>query len=308
MKTFIVAALVITLVFSSNFFDPSRADAPGNPDLVLIASTPADSLVRAQLGIDRGTAVDFIRWDLSLMEEDETKGTYVLNIHYGVGKPNTNGFMKGGEKATIQGAYRVSGLKNLSTTSSVYRFENKKAGSNFSIIKISDNVFQLLGFDNKLKRGTSGWSYTFNNRYPLETSTTLSSRDPILITGDKSSEMVFEGRTPCGRLPKVYDMKSPKECYKIKWLLTLRKDPLTFAPTTYSFKRVPGSPTESTGKWLITKGPEAIFYELLPDDKKTTITFLAADENVIFFLDDNKQIFVGNDDFSYSLNRRIIKE
>jgi hypothetical protein len=304
MRVFIVAALVVSLVPGSKFFDSSRT---GNPDLVLIGSTPADSLMRSQLGIPRGSAIDFMRWDLALTEENEIKGEYLLNIHYGVGKPNTNAFVDGGEKATIQGSYSVTDVKNLSKNSSVYQFENKKANTSFSLIKLSDNIFHLLGLENKLKRGNGGWSYTLNNRYPIETSTTLSSLNPVQITNDKEPEIVFEGRTPCGRLPKVYDLKAPKECYKIKWLLTLRRDPLTFVPTTYSFKRVLGSPSESAGKWSMTSKPDVVLYELLPNDKKPPITFLAGDENVIFFLDDRKQIFVGNEDFSYSLNRRSRK-
>jgi hypothetical protein len=37
---------------------------------------------------------------------------------------------------------------------------------------------------------------------------------------------------------------------------------------------------------------------------KKTLSLLAADENVLFFLDKNQKLYVGNEDFSYTLNRK----
>lgn len=62
-------------------------------------STPADPVVRTFLGISLQDSVDFIRWQLILHKDN-----YQLNCNYGVGQPNTNGFINGGKKIEISGA------------------------------------------------------------------------------------------------------------------------------------------------------------------------------------------------------------
>ena len=51
-------------------------------------STPADPFVRSFLGIALQDSVDFVRWQLTFQNNN-----YTLNCNYGIGKPNTNGFI-----------------------------------------------------------------------------------------------------------------------------------------------------------------------------------------------------------------------
>lgn len=51
--------------------------------------------------------------------------------------------------------------------------------------------------------------------------------------------------------------------------------------------------------------PDAIIYQLDPDKPDETISLFVADENILFFLHKDKKMFVGNDDFSFTLNRRV---
>lgn len=115
---------------------------------------------------------------------------------------------------------------------------------------------------------------------------------------------VFDGRTPCQELAKQLEEKTTAECIKIKWRLILYKDSITGEPSSYeligfAYKR--GNPR--TGQWHILKGNANTTIYQLDQPGKKSLLLLKADDNILFFLDDNKKIMVGNRDFSYTLNR-----
>jgi hypothetical protein len=115
---------------------------------------------------------------------------------------------------------------------------------------------------------------------------------------------IFEGRPPCQLIAKQVDSFASAECNKVKWQLTLYYDSITKQPTTYQhFRRY--LPAE--GKWKIIKGmlsnPDATIYQLELAKPGTYFYFLKGDDNVLFVLDENKTFRVGNEDFSYTLNR-----
>ena len=62
------------------------------------------------------------------------------------------------------------------------------------------------------------------------------------------------------------------------------------------------------GRWTIVRGtssnPNAIVYQLLTNTTRETLLLVRADENILFFLDKNRNLMVGDADFSYTLNRR----
>ena len=61
------------------------------------------------------------------------------------------------------------------------------------------------------------------------------------------------------------------------------------------------------GKWAIVKGiksnSNAEVYELELSTPGSYLYLLKGDDNVLFILDENKEFRVGNEDFSYTLNR-----
>ncbi|WP_157986675.1 hypothetical protein [Chitinophaga alhagiae] len=124
---------------------------------------------------------------------------------------------------------------------------------------------------------------------------------------------VFQGRPPCAGLAGQLQLSVPNDCIKLKCDLVLYRQPATFTlyvvgggdlvqqdGNTYRRKLL-------KGKWSIVKGlgadPEAAIYVLDFDAPKTRIYLFKGNENVLFFLDNNKQFRVGNEDFSYTLNR-----
>jgi hypothetical protein len=118
---------------------------------------------------------------------------------------------------------------------------------------------------------------------------------------------VFDGRTPCQELAKQLNEQTTPECIKIKWRLKLFKELATansgvFELEGFGFR---GANTLK-GTWHTTTGtvanPEAIVYQL-NHAQRGPLFLQKADDNVFFFLDRQKNLMVGNRDFSYTLNR-----
>ena len=115
---------------------------------------------------------------------------------------------------------------------------------------------------------------------------------------------VFEGRPPCNAIEKQMGLPVRPECTKVKWRLTFYQDPVTHKPTTYELL---GSLLPPTGKWTLTKGipsdPNADVIHLNADIPGKSFYFLKGDDNVLFVLDEKKELRVGSTYLSYTLNR-----
>lgn len=272
--------------------------------IVLVGSTPGDSLIKSLLTINSDKQVDFIRWDLTLNQSENNSKTYALNIVFGESQPNTLGFKDGGEKLSLEGIYAVS----KSQKGDIYNLKSEKTPTTISLVKLNDNIFHLLTPDNKLMVGNGGWSYTLNRKdSPANGSTILPSR-MTSSSGDTAQQVVFDGRTPCLDFARHYNLQVGNDCMKLKWKITLFRDSMTNKPTTYTLESTLNRQNKIEGKWTIIKGiktnSEAIIYQLDPDKPNKSISFWVGDENVLFFLDKENQLFTGNGDFSFTLNRR----
>src|SRR5712675_174500 len=89
MQIKFITAILLYLLLVSRVQDKERT---------FTASTPAGPVVRSFLGIAATDSVDFIRWKLFLMDH-----SYRLHCDYGIGKPNSNGFINGGKKIDLFG-------------------------------------------------------------------------------------------------------------------------------------------------------------------------------------------------------------
>ena len=120
-------------------------------DRIFIGSTPAAADVRNFLQIPLADSIDFIRWKIVLSEN-----SYQLNCNYGIGKPNTNGFINGGKTITLKGT--------LNREKDVYKLLNGQRP--LMMVSLNDDLFHLLDKNKKLLIGNGGWSYTLNNASP----------------------------------------------------------------------------------------------------------------------------------------------
>ena len=251
-----------------------------------IGSTPANQVVRSFLGIPFSDSVDFIRWKIT-MQDDK----YTLKCNYGIGKPNTNGFMEGGKWVELNG--RLKKEKNYYLLQS----GNKSLG----LLELNASLLHLLDGEKNLLVGTGGFSYTLNAEEPLDT-------DQVSITSKQAvlkDSMVFQGRTPCGEFSIN---RASANCIKMKWLLVFYADSRTHEPTTYLLNRSHLIPLEypgTTGTWEIITGKDGrIIYELKSDNESTPTYLLKLDENILAFTDAKGNLLVGNEDFSYTLSRK----
>lgn len=194
--------------------------------------------------------------------------------------------------------------------SNVYHLKSSRWPNEISIVKISENLFHLLTLQNELMLGNGGWGYSLNRKNAIDSGKILIAS---ALTEDKSLQLTFDGRTPCRDISTDHpEMNASKSCYKLKWRLILNWDPVNHLPTTYTIRKVvDNKPRDVSGKWTIIKGtasnPNIVIYKIDPDKPAESITFLVGDNKVLFFLDKKNEPYIGNEDFSFTLNKKISK-
>jgi hypothetical protein len=144
----------------------------------------------------------------------------------------------------------------------------------------------------------------------------------------KDSIFLFAGTTPCSNVIRPLHKIAPEpdcalkdcHCMMVEWKLTLYVDPVTQKPTTYKLTGInrfseketnqysqPGTKTTSEGKWTIVRGttsnPNATLYQLNPDKPALTLSLLKLHDNLLHVLDQEGRLMIGNEFFSYTLNR-----
>ncbi len=119
---------------------------------------------------------------------------------------------------------------------------------------------------------------------------------------------VFDGRTPCNVLSEYLNEPPRPECIKIKWRLTLFVDSISGKPSRYELIGLTYKTEKPrVGSWQIHAGTNAdasaVVFELT-EKERPPLLLQKGDENVLFFLDKDRKLLVGNRDFSYTLNRK----
>jgi hypothetical protein len=281
----------------------SAANPSNDKTFVLMGSTPGDSLIKTMLSIPTQTAIDFIKWNLAF----EQNNVFVLDIVFGVSQPNTLGFKAGGIKKIIRGKYMVTGNGSPKYGKEIYQLKSADGQVRLSLIKISEHSFHLLAPDGTLLNGNGGWSYSLNRKDPVGGNEVLIHTAALK---ENSTQVIYEGRTPCREIAAEHpEMKVSAACFKLKWQLILNRDAVTYKPTSFSIRKIiDGKAQHVTGKWIIRKGTGAragqTIYTIEPDKPDASISFLVADDNILFFLNKDDQPYIGNADFSFVLNRK----
>jgi hypothetical protein len=253
-------------------------------DISYTGSTPAGAVIKNFLGIPLSDSIDFIRWRLTINDV-----RYTLQCNYGIGKPNTNGFIGGGKKIELTGPVNRDGSI----------FSVKNGNRILKIAELNKDLLHFLDDNNNPLKGNGGWSYTINSLTPAHTEEISISFHQITL----EDSMVFEGRTPCG----VPDIIEPgKLCYKLKWLVALYADPVKNLPTTF---RIAGTAWRNKsykpGSWEIIEGKnDRIIYRLFDSKGNILLNLLKSHDNILLFTDKSGKLLVGDEDFSYTLNRR----
>lgn len=301
-KSFLIFILLLTGILCPG----SCSAGNSSSEIVFVGSTPGDELIKSMLTIQPETKVDFIRWNLTL---NNTKSAFVLSIVFGESQPNTSGFKGGGEKHSFEGEYTISKSGNKNINGEIYSLRSNKLSSVIAMVKLNDNLFHLLTPQNQLMVGNGGWSYTLNRKGPLNNLAVLPAlTTSSTLTNDTSLQVVFEGRTPCQGIATDNNLTVAPDCFKLKWKLILNRDPQTLLPTTYQLKTTFNRDADRSGKWTIIKAtpsnPNTVIYQLYSGKSENSFSLLAGDENVLFFINKNRELYIGNGDFSFTLNKR----
>ncbi|HVG16859.1 MAG TPA: hypothetical protein VM935_17945 [Chitinophagaceae bacterium] len=251
-----------------------------------VGSTPAHTTIRHFLRIPLTDSIDFIRWKLDL-----GIGTFKLRCTYGLAKPGTPGFSN--EQAVAFDGQLVA-INN--------HYQLNYNGKEIFILEVDANVLHFLDKDKQMLIGNGGYSFALNNTHPVA----VKEVNIRSVQTSTESLLVFEGRTPCSDLPGLLGLNKSEACNKMKWYFLLYTDSLTGKPAYFLMGGMGyRKETMAKGEWQIATGENGrIIYRLHFNKWVRPLNLLKGDDNILFFIDSNGQPLVGNEDFSYTLNRK----
>lgn len=312
MKRIVLANLGLLWFFViSPVAPPAVTDS--SPSAVFVGTSPCVDFIKPLLKIPQDAKCDGIKWNLALYHDlnAKTPTSYRLTSEYGFYVDNRTYQIRGtnvaeGKWAIVRGAKEYPDAK-------VFQLSPDIPQVSISFLKVDQNILHLLDRDGNLVVGNAAQSFTLSrspkagprtNSFSKLTARTISlssSRTGSSILG------VFVGRSPCLDVARQINRAVSSDCIKLKWELMLYQDPNTLSPTSYELKGTFYRDRIREGKWTIVRGtnadPSAIVYQLDPDKPQGSLFLLKADDNILFFLDNEANFMVGNADFSYTLNR-----
>jgi len=249
-------------------------------------STPANAIdVRQFLGMPLADSIDFIRWKIAIHPD-----RYELSCQYGIGKPNTNGFWDE-KRVAFSGKYTKNG----------HQYTLQHGDKSLSMLEINANLVHLLDNNNNTLMGNGGWSYTLNNIHPVKSK----AFNQVAQSYESAPYMVLEGRTPCKDAASSFSLRNESDCYKLKWLFVLYTDPATGKPSHFlTGGRGYRKETMDKGKWEIIRDKDGRWiFKLYHEKYPEPLYLLRVDDTILVFTDPEGNLLVGNEDFSYTLNR-----
>jgi hypothetical protein len=283
--------------------------APTQPShTTFVGTTPCGDAVRAFVGMPAAARCPAVTWELTLGTAEDAN-RWRLTAEYGVPR---EGGMTDGTKVTKQGTITRSTVQRLGGTSTVFRL-TADAGSSLAFAQIGTDLVNLARDDGSFVPGTTAYSYTLTRADRVEPPVVEISRAsegsytiPPKETGPQVFG-IFGGRSPCAGLARDLRLSGADGCARVKWRVTLLKDPGTNQPTTYKVDNSLNRGRSWTGAWRILRGapgfPDAAVYQLDGDASRGPILLLAADGNLVLFLNQQRQPLPGTADFNYTLSR-----
>jgi hypothetical protein len=167
------------------------------------------------------------------------------------------------------------------------------------MVQLNEDLLHFADNSRHLLVGTGGFSYTLNTLLPLHSSHVNLKAN---VTTSVNDSLVYVGRTPCA-VPGV--VPRGQQCNKLKWKIVLY--PIS-NNLHYGRYRILGTAYRAqngkTGTWRVIKGKDdRIIFELNNDGETNYLYLVKLDEQVLIFSDDEGKLLVGDEDFSYTMNR-----
>lgn len=159
MKNYLKYFAIVGLFFFS-FVQDSK------PFAVYVGSSPCGNIIKPLLGIKDDNECEFTKWSLTLYPQKTNAPAAVKLVYrYGIGKPNTSGFINE-KKAEFAGHWTIQKGTKTKPETTVYQITLHGVDKNLLLVKLSDNAIHLLDSQRNLMIGNSGYSYTFSKAKP----------------------------------------------------------------------------------------------------------------------------------------------
>lgn len=304
--------LLVVALSASVSAQQSTAAKPNRPASVWIGSTPCGDELRAFLG---GIAADAkchaIRWRLAFEGEGASQH-WRLTATYGVPPASNPNQMVDGPSVTAEGQLQVLLDEAVKPAPTIYIASVENPHRSLRFLRVSDGLLHLQRDNGALMVGTAGWSYSLSRADLAERPGTPSTAPDMSYTispkaTGSSVFGIFEGRTPCMGIAQVINARMVDGCLKVKWRVTLERRAGSTDSGTYKIESSLHRERARTGNWRIVRGtpsnPDAIIYQLDASGTERVMQLLRGDDNVLFFLNPQRQPLIGNAEFGYALNR-----
>ena len=303
LKFALSVVLVLTVIVSA---DRVTSATPASATTEFAGGTPCGEEVRRFLGISN-PACEQIGWHLSLAPGNA--GSFELRARYHMPIPGSPNHLDGGNTLQLRGQWTSAPGTGAHDGRVIYTLTVD--GRSLRLALFEHDLLQMLTSGNRLMVGNAGWSYTLNRgMHPSPRAPRRMEKSNAAAAGLGGQ---FEGRTPCQEISKQLSLAVDAGCIKLKWGFTFLQDEATGRPTTYKLQgtlyrdgRLQAA-APRTGKWSLLRDGStgALIYRLERDEPGGYMLLMRADENVLFFLDKEGNALVGNESFSYTLNRVV---
>lgn len=304
---FVLLSLVVILPVT-------RPLEPESTTLGVFAGTSlCADIARPLLNIPAEAQCDRTKWNLTLYVNSRTQSptTYRLSSEHGHHIDNRTLIMKGSN--VREGNWSIATGVKADPHATVYQLEPSDPQRTIAFQVIDSNIIHLLDRNRNLVIGSAAQSFTLSrmdnqaNAASSPEEVSMKSLAPEPNRHMSPPVRVFSGRTPCRAAARQLKHPVAVGCMKLKWELTLNQDPKTSSPTTFKMRGTLFRDFDRAGKWAILQGrpadANATIYRLDFDTVEKSLFLLKADDNILFFLDNDGSLIVGNSDFSYTLNR-----
>jgi hypothetical protein len=302
MTRLLIAAAIVALF---PLFGHAQSDAKLDVFGEFVGSSPCEGPLGALFDIP-ADANPPVKWALTLYQDPKTlrPTVYKLNAEYDGATPPAARKPVSKEK---EGRWSIGKGTKSDPNAVVYEL----AGA-VNLFRLTDDILHAMNPDRTLAVGNGGWSHTLNRAAKAEKVVVPSAEwmqrsenskiDP-LATGP-GVFAVFEGRTPAQGIARELKIATDANRFKVKWRVTLCQDPATKAPTKYKVEGSLHRQGAREGTWSVVRRDGAEVYHLAPTKTEADLFLMKGDDNVLFFLGQDRKPMVGNADFSYTLNWR----
>ena len=278
--------------------------------------TPCNDEVKEMLGIPADFKCEMMKWTLTLSNDSKKEpSNFTLIYTYGLAKQGTRGFSDGAKTIELKGKWTIE-KRNSKNKNVIVTLIADKSPLTLSFLQPGQNLLHLLNKNKQLVNGTAAWSYTLNRTDPV--THPAGKFTPRLVSSTKLPVIsdtvgIFYGRTPCDKVLREINNISAEGCQIIKCKLVLLQDTNTHLPTNFIIQTIYVGKGDNrytvTGTWKLLEGtiddPAAMVYQLFPAPGKpqNQLLLLKADDNILYFIDDDTNLLVGDSYSSYTLNR-----